>query len=286
MGGPVGGLRVRWGLSRYDIDDVRTRDPERIERLARWLDPLLEAVFRPEVRGLERLPEGAALLVGNHNGGMLSPDTFVLGCALYRGSGMEHLPHGLGHDVVVQAPVFHQLLAPMGVLRARHDNARRAFEAGRKVLVYPGGDVEAMRPSSQRNRVTFGGRTGYVRLAMRSGVPIVPVVAAGAHSTMLVLTSGQRTARLLGMHRLLRIKVWPVALSVPWGVTLGPIPPHVPLPTRIFMEVLEPIPVEGDPGDDAAVAHIDTEVRSRMQAALDRLSAERRARGRWPWSRA
>ena len=71
-------------LPRYDIDRTDNRRPEMIETLVAALEPALERWFRPVVRGLQRIPDGACLLVGNHNGGMCSADSFVLGAALHR----------------------------------------------------------------------------------------------------------------------------------------------------------------------------------------------------------
>ncbi|MBW2254108.1 MAG: glycerol acyltransferase, partial [Deltaproteobacteria bacterium] len=121
------------------------------------------------------------------------------------------------------------------------------------------------------------------RLAVREGVPIVPVVTAGAHATLVVVDDLRWLARLLRSERWLRTKVFPLAFSLPWGFTLGPPPPHLPLPSRILAEVLAPIHFdrsgEGAAGDEEYIAQCDHEVRSAMQATMDRLVEERRRRG-------
>jgi len=146
--------------------------------------------------------------------------------------------------------------------------------------VYPGGDLDAMRAYRDRDRVIFGGRAGFVRLALRTGAPIVPVVAAGAHETFIILDDGQWLAKLTGIDRSLRIKVWPISLSLPWGLTLGPPPPWIPLPSRILVEVLDPITFDDLGPDDAerpeTVARCADHVRGVMQEALTRLASERR----------
>lgn len=266
---------------RYDIDRLDNRDPAVVERFIAMLEPALGAFFDPVVRGIERIPEGAALYVGNHNGGLLSADTFIFGAAVFRGRGIDAVPYGLGHEVAISMPGIHQLLIPLGAVRASHDNARRLFAEDAKVLVYPGGDLDAMRPYAKRDRIVFGRRRGYIRLALRSRVPIVPVVAAGAHETSLVLTDGRALARALGMHRTLRIEVCPVTLSVPWGLVVGITPPYLPKPTKIFIEVMEPIRFERE-GEEAAddaeyVERCHERVHSAMEATLTRLAAERRA---------
>src|SRR5204862_3672287 len=100
-------------------------------------------------------------------------------------------------------------LSRWGTVAASHDNARRAFDKGAPVLVYPGGDYETFRPTWHADRIEFGGRKGFIRLALERGVPIVPVVAVGGQETALFLTRGERLARLTGGANLTRIKVTP-----------------------------------------------------------------------------
>lgn len=267
-------------LPRYDIDSLENRDPALIEQAFRLLARPLERYFRARVRGLERIPPGAGLYVGNHSSAMLTPDSFLFGAALYRRFGLRECPFGLAHEIAIRLPIIHQIVIPLGAVRASHENAHRLFERGHKVLVYPGGDVDSMRPFRDRNRVVFGGRRGYLRLALRERVPIIPVVSAGAHGTLIILDDLRPLANLLGLGRVLRAKVWPLALSVPWGLTLGPPIVYLPLPVKIWIEVLEPIRFERD-GEEAAaderyVERCAERVEATMQAALERLDRERR----------
>jgi hypothetical protein len=130
----------------------------------------------------------------------------------------------------------------------------------------------------------FGNRRGYVRLALRQGVPIVPVVSAGSHATSIVLTDGRPLAKWLGMRRL-RIDVCPVTLSVPWGLVVGITPPYLPLPTRIYLEVMEPIHFdrkgEAAARDEAYVEACHARVHGAMQAQLSALAGERRRNRFW-----
>lgn len=265
----------------YDVESIGNRDPELIGRLVDILGPWLERYFTPDVRGLERVPDGAALYVGNHNGGLLSADSFILSKRLFEQIGVEAVPYGLAHDLVVDIPGLREMLVPLGAVRAGSGVARRIFEAGGKVLVYPGGDLESLRPYADRDQVVFGGRRGYMRLAIREGVPIVPVVAAGAHATFVVLDDGRRIAQGLRLHRWARMDVLPVSFMLPWGVTLGVLP-YFPLPTKILIEVLEPmrLPRTGEDAaaDDDYVIACDAELRARMQTKLTALAAERGSR--------
>ena len=270
-----------------DPDDI-ARDEALIAELAERIGPALDFWFRPEIRGLERVPEGPALLVGNHNGGSMSPDSFVTAVSLYRERGAEYVPYFLAHDMVVRLPIFRSFV-PCGVVRASQAMAHRVFAAGRKVLVYPGGETDTLRPWAQRDRIVFAGRTGYVRLALRERVPVVPIVVAGAHEVFVVLGGGHALARMLLTKPLFRVGTWPLTLSLPWGLTPGPPPLYLPFPVRMLGEVLDPIEFEpagpDAAADDAYVQRCDDLVRARMQAALSRLAAERRETGRYSFMR-
>ena len=268
-------------VTRYDIDSLDNRDPEVIGRFAARVLPLMRAYFRPEIRGLERIPDGPALYVGNHNGGA-SWDSYTFFGEVHERRGIEHVPYGLGHELTISLPVIHQMVVPLGAIRASHENARRVFARGAKLLVYPGSDYDAFRAYRDRNRVIFGPRRGYIRLALREQVPIIPVVSAGAHQVIYVLDDGQWLARALRLDKLLRSKAWPIALSFPLGLTVFPPFLHVPWPSKFFQEALEPIHLEPT-GPEAAEdpAHVERchdRVLRTMQRAMDRLAAERRAR--------
>ena len=261
---------------KYDIDQLDNRDPELIERLVGWVERVAVPYHRAEVWGAERVPEGAALYVGNHNGGAYSVDTVLFGAAVFRVHGLSAVPYGLGHEIAISLPGVNELLVPLGAVRASHGNAMRIFEAGHKVLVYPGSDFDSMRPFRHRHRIVFGGRRGYVRLALEAGVPIVPVVSAGAQSTFVVLDDGRWLARLIRADRLFRTKTWPITLCLPWGVSFLPLFPYIPLPARIRVEVLDPIHFEHTgkeaAGDEAWVGECAARVETTMQETLTRLS--------------
>jgi len=271
------GLLARLGrLRHYDIDSLNNRSPAFIDWVSRRLAPPLRRYHRAEVRGLERVPQGPALFVGNHNGAFMVHDSVIFCAALYRRYGMEAMPYMLGHTATISLPLVHRLLIPIGAVRASHENARRIFAKGHKLLVYPGGEVDAMRPFRDRHRIVFGGRQGYIRLALTAGVPIVPVVAAGAHSGFVILDDLPWLARLVGLDRLVRVNVWPLTLSFPWGLTLGPPPPYLPWPSRILIETLPPVRFERSgpaaASDGAYVAACAARVQGAMQVALRRLA--------------
>jgi 1-acyl-sn-glycerol-3-phosphate acyltransferase len=265
----------------YDVDSIENRDPELIQRLGALLRPVFARYFRPQVRGLENIPAGAALYVGNHNGGLFPADSFIFSLAVLDRLGMDAVPYGLAHDQAMRTPGLQHILAPLGAVRASEANGHKLFQAGRKVLVYPGGDLDSLRPYRARNRIVFGGRLGYMRLAIREGVPIVPVVSAGAHATFVVLSDGRWLAETLKLDDLMRLKAWPITLALPWGVMVGTLP-YLPLPTPILIEALPPLHLERTgpeaAADEAYVAAQDAALRARMQDALTRLAEERGSR--------
>jgi 1-acyl-sn-glycerol-3-phosphate acyltransferase len=265
--------QVQRRVPRADLDE---RDPDYIrETLPRlWL--LSSLYFRGEVRGLGNIPdEGPVLLVGNHSGGNLTPDTTVFSLAFHAYFGVERRFHQLAHNLVLSWPWL-GFLRKYGTVAASPENAQAALQAGAAVLVYPGGDREVHRPSWQSGQIDFGGRTGYVRLALDEDVPIVPVVAIGGQETALFLSQGEGLAKLLGLDRALRLKVLPLSIAVPWGLNVGDLLGHVPLPSKIVVEVLPPIHPREEFGADPDVAEVHEHVMRLMQDTLDALSAERR----------
>jgi 1-acyl-sn-glycerol-3-phosphate acyltransferase len=260
---------VRGAPQGGDIDEW---DPHYIRQTLPFLGRLFDVYFRPEVAGLENIPEeGPALLVGNHSGGTMIADTFVFAMAFFRRFGPDRRFHQLAHDVAVAFPTIGAMIRRYGTLSASHENARRAFRAGAPVLVYPGGDYESYRPSWESDKVDFGGRQGFVRLARALGVRIVPVVAIGGQETALFLGRGRRFAKALRLDRTLRLKVLPAQIAPPLGFTLLDLPIRVPLPAKISIRVLPPISLDDD-GDAAGDYDL---VVGRMQATLDELSDER-----------
>ncbi|TDO16850.1 1-acyl-sn-glycerol-3-phosphate acyltransferase [Mycobacterium sp. BK086] len=254
-------------------DELGKWDPAFTRRINNAVWPLIRAYFRAEVRGLELFPpSGAALLVCNHSGGMLTPDVPVFGPAFYAKFGYDRPVYTLAHYGIFLVP-WGPLLPRMGVVHASPENASAALGSGAVVLVFPGGDYDAYRPTVRQNVIDFDGRTGYARTAIESGVPIVPMVSIGAQETQFFLRRGTRLARLVGLPRI-RMEILPVTFGLPFGLSVT-LPPNLPLPSKIVMRILEPI----DPaafGADPDVDEVDAHVRMVMQRALDRLARERR----------
>jgi len=233
--------------------------------------------FRVRVEGWEHLPDPPVLLVSNHSGGTTILDAWGLWYAWNHHFGYERTVHALGHNVLFSNPAAARALAHMGIVRASHSIGREVLGRwGHDLTVMPGGDKDAWRPWTKRYRVRFAERTGYARLAIETGVPVVPVAHAGAQSSLLVLSDGTPIARALGFHRLVRAEIYPLHLSLPWGIALGPWP-HLPLPVtlryRFSPPILPPAVEEGGEPREADVRALDEQVRAALQTSLDRFAA-------------
>lgn len=258
-------------------DPFELRDPEYIARTLPALRVMADIWFRADVRGLENVPpSGPVLLVGNHSGGTLIADTFIFAQAFYDHFGPEREFFQLAHDLVFKMPGIRAMLTPYGTVPASPENMRLALARGAALLVYPGGDHETYRASWHSAEIDFAHRTGFVRLALKHGARIVPVVSIGGQETALFLGQGEHVARLLHLHRLLRIDVAPVQIAPPWGVTVLDLPGRLPLPAKISIEVLPPIDLreelggaDGDPDEGYEL------VTGRMQDALRELDEAR-----------
>jgi 1-acyl-sn-glycerol-3-phosphate acyltransferase len=255
--------------------DLDERDPDYIrETMAgAWL--LASFYFRADVKGLEKIPaDGPVLLVGNHSGGNLTPDTTVFTLAFVTYFGVERKFYQLAHNLVLAMPGL-GWLRKYGTVAASPKNADLALEQGSVLLVYPGGDYEVHRPSWETGKVDFGRRKGWIRLALEKDVPIVPVVSLGGQETALFLTRGERLAKLLRIDKMFRLKVLPISISLPWIVNVGDMLGHLPLPAKIRVRALDPVHLREEFGDDPDLDEVYDHVLGRMQATLDHMRRER-----------
>jgi 1-acyl-sn-glycerol-3-phosphate acyltransferase len=261
--------------ARIPTADLDERDPDYIRETLPGLWLLASFYFRADVKGLDNIPaEGPVLMVGNHSGGNVTPDTSVLTLAFNTYFGVERRFYQLAHNLVVSMP-FLASLRKYGTVAASPENARKALESGAALLVYPGGDYEVHRPSWESARVDWGGRKGYVRLALEHDVPIVPIVSLGGQETALFLSRGERLARTLRLDRMFRLKVLPISIAPPWGLNVGDMLGHVPLPAKIQIRALPPINLREQFGSDPDIDEVNEYVLATMQATLDSRAEER-----------
>ncbi|MGB8221714.1 MAG: 1-acyl-sn-glycerol-3-phosphate acyltransferase [Polyangiales bacterium] len=250
-------------------------DPEFMRKLVPKMETFC-SYFRAEVRGMDDVLPSPVLLVGNHSGGIITPDTSAVYAAWYRARGFDDPLMGLAFDGIYGVPGWRELMRKIGQMPASTDNAQSALHEGRSVLLYPGGSYEVFRPWKDRNRIVFNGRKGFIRLALRAGVPVVPVVGHGGHETTVVLARGERFAKLLGLDKV-RMDGAPLLFQIPWGLSV-PALPGIPLPAKITVQVCEPLdwsrygPEGAD--DPAVLERCYQEIMSIMQSMLDALAIE------------
>ncbi|UOY01671.1 lysophospholipid acyltransferase family protein [Blastococcus sp. PRF04-17] len=239
--------------------------------------------FRLDISGFERVPDRTCLVVGVHSGGALTMDAWTLVNAWQRHFEGKRPLHGTAHDVLMASPGLGDWFRAMGVLAANPKSVGAALARGEDVAVWPGGEVDAMRSWRKRDVAVLGGRTGFVKQAIRSGVPILPVATVGGHDTVFVISEGKWLAnaldKVLGLKKTLRGANLPIIAGFPFPIAIEVLPAHVPLPAKIRTELLDPIEVDDDPEraeDTAYVQKIYEQVRSEIQAGMDRLAAQRK----------
>ncbi len=225
---------------------------------------LTRLYFSANIKGLENIPKGPCLLVGNHNAiSVVSPEIWIFGSNYF----LEHKKlRVLGHDIVLKIPILAGFARKyLFYVPNNLESAKSELERGYHVLVFPGGAWESCRPSAQKDQIDFKNRTGFIRLARIAKVPIVPIVSVGAHDGLYVWKRGERIAKLLRFDKIFRVDTFPIGLSFPFIFHLGPFFPFIPLPKKVTMEVLPPIETDKLSENDSEAA---MQVISKMQSCI------------------
>jgi 1-acyl-sn-glycerol-3-phosphate acyltransferase len=261
--------------SKYTLDGP---DWDFFERQKYFWNPLMDYWFRMEMEGWEKLPDPPALLIGIHSGAPLVWDAWTVGVQWWRHFGRSRPIHGTAHDLLMGLPVLGSYFRRMGVLPARKESIAAALRAGRDVALWPGGERDSLRPWLRRDEAVLAGRKGYIRLAIQTGVPIVPIATVGGPDTMPVLATGRRMAKALRLDKVARLKMFPIALQLPWGVSPALLP-EIPFPAKIRTAFQDPIEIEDDPelvDDEDYVRSMHEQVCASIQAGMDTLARRRR----------
>ena len=255
--------------------DAAARDPVFIRRVRPLFDWFYDHYFRCETELVADVPEGPVLAVANHNGMSGMPDMFCHMTAFWRRYGDQQDAYGLMHDFPFRVPWAGPWLNACGALAACPDNARRVLSRGGKMLVFPGGDIDACKPYRDRYRICFAGRRGFLRVAIRHRVPILPIVSVGGHSSLYLLSDGRPIARALRLPELVRSNVFPIGFALPYGIIFGNPMPHIPPPVKIHTRFLAPVDLglaPADAEDPEALEQAYRTVVAVMQEALDELA--------------
>src|SRR3954464_6491975 len=267
--GAAGWVADRAGDWHLDEQDLRFMELQKFL----W-NPLIDYWFRMDVEGWEKIPEPPVLLVGIHSGAPFVWDAWTVGIHWWRRFGEERILHGTAHDALMAMPLVGTYFRKMGVLPASPDSMASALAAGHDVAVWPGGEIDSLRPWVKRDKAVLAGRKGFIRMAINAGVPIVPIATVGGPDSMPVLASGRRVAKVLQLDKVARLKMFPFALQLPWGVSPAMLP-EIPLPTKIRTAFQDPIEIARDPAkakDDEYLEKKYAEVEGSIQRGMDALA--------------
>jgi 1-acyl-sn-glycerol-3-phosphate acyltransferase len=255
---------------RSDVDEWGRS--EHMRELARRLyDPLYRRWFRAEWEGMENIPkEGGALLVCNHSGAIPSDAPVIM-------HGVEeelHRPvYGLADHLFKGLPVVGTMWARAGGVAAHPENAYRLLrEQQQLALVFPEGTKGTGKLYTERYKLRRFGRGGFVEIAMRAGVPIVPIAVVGSEEAMPIIAKVPALAKILGVPYV------PITANM---LAFGPLGLVLPLPAKIKVRVLDPVefdvPADQERYSRSRVMDEAEAIRVRIQDALYDMLRKRRS---------
>jgi 1-acyl-sn-glycerol-3-phosphate acyltransferase len=245
---------------------------ENFRSIARRLyDPIYSKWFRVEWDGLEKIPtNGGALLVANHAAAVPSDAPVIMhGIETELGRPV----YGLADQLFKATPVVGTLWSRLGGVVAHPDNAYRLLhEQGQLVLAFPEGSKGPGKHFRERYRLRRFGRGGFVEIAMRAGVPIVPIAVIGAEESMPIVWKSQSIAKMLGLPYM------PITANM---VTFGPLGALTYYPAKFRLRVLDPVRFDVMPGQErysrSRIMDESEHIRERIQAALYEMLRDRRS---------
>ena len=265
--------------------DILSARDVRLLRALNWGFPILRFIFRIRFRDLEKIPNGPCLLVANHNIGA----AIEILALLYAWESRFHFSYsrplfGLGHRFAFRIPGLGLFMKKIGSVPAEYESAEQVLRSGHSLGIFPGGLWEAARPFSQRREADFGARRGWLRIARRAGVPVVPITVSGSHGVNPVLYRSRRAAKLLLLERFLGVKWFPITVGqILWAVLFAivfrdtvPLPvvmfgafvcfvmtPLIPIwPSAITISVGDPINSSGD--EELVAREVQEAIRARL----------------------
>ncbi len=256
--------KVPTRLNEYGYDPFGFH-PDSIRQVALLTTLLHRHYFRVSVHGIEQVPAGRALLVANH-AGQLPFDGMMIAVSMLLQAEPPRLVRAMGEYWLARLPWVGVVMTRGGLVVGTPETCAQMLQAGECVLVFPEGVRGMNKTWRERYRLQRFG-LGFMRLALETETPIVPVGVVGSEEQQPALTNLPRLGRLLGMP------AFPLTPTFPW---LGPLG-LLPLPTKYRIYFGEPLHVEGSPEEDDAEIQVKVQqVRSRIGALLQRGRRERR----------
>lgn len=252
-------------LNEYGVDPFGF-SPAYVERVIPAMELLYRLWFRPDVHDIERVPaDGRLLMVANHSG-QLPFDGAVIGSSLLLDLDPPRMIRSMVEKFATALPFFGDFCVRCGQVTGLPENCRRLLEREECVLVFPEGAHGISKPFSQRYQLTRFGH-GFMRLALETGTPILPVAVVGAEEQIINLGNFALLARLVGA---------PSVPLPPLALLIGPLA-MVPMPVKYRLYFGEPMHFDGDPNDDDAVISLKVgEVRGAIDAMIQRGLRERK----------
>jgi 1-acyl-sn-glycerol-3-phosphate acyltransferase len=260
------------------VEDPRLSDvdqwgrSEHMRALVRQVyEPIYSKWFRAEWQGLEKIPtQGGALLIGNHAGAIPSDAPVI----------MHGIEKELGRPVYGMADYFFRTVPVVGTLWSRAggvpanpDNAYRLLHDQQQLaLVFPEGTKGPSKSFNDRYQLRRFGRGGFVEIAMRAGVPVIPIAVVGSEEAMPVLLRLPRVAKALGLP------YFPVTANL---LAFGPLGVVLPFPSKFTLRVLDPVTFDVPPDQEryskSRVMDEAEQVRTRLQETIYDMLRDRRS---------
>jgi 1-acyl-sn-glycerol-3-phosphate acyltransferase len=258
------------GLRLSDVDEWG-RSQHLRDILARLYDPLYEHWFRVEWEGFDKLPrEGGALMVANH-AGAIPADAPSIMHGIERD--LDRPVYGLADDVFKRIPLVNLGWSRLGGVQAHPDNAYRLLrEQQQLVMVFPEGSKGPGKHYSERYQLRRFGRGGFVQIAMRAGVPIIPLAIVGNEETMPIVLKLPTLAKALGLP------YFPITANM---LALGPLGALIPLPAKLRIRVLDPVHLDVPPDQPrysrSRIMDTSEDIRHAIQTELYDMLSRRRS---------
>ncbi len=269
---PINFLKIITGVGgkTSDVDEFG-KDEAFLESIQSVLNFLFEEYWRVEVEGVENIPyQGKAILVANH-AGVLPFDSFMITEAVKRTHPLGRMPRFLIEDWFLTQPFIGIILQRYGMARGSQDNAMRLLSKGEIIGLFPEGIKGISKTFGERYNLQRFGRGGAIRVAIKSGAPIIPVAVVGSEEIYPVITHWNFAARLLGL---------PFFPVTPFFPALGPLG-LIPLPSKWTIRFGEPIPVHELPEEtvenEIIINTLNEELRSTIQEMLLEMLKKRRS---------
>ncbi len=233
--------RVPTQLNEYGYDSFGM-DPSWIKNFGALSVLMYRYYFRCETQGIEKVPEGPVLLIGNHAGNTLPMDGGLLFLAMILEAEPPRIPRAMAEFYLPNIPWWNEMIHRSGAVVGTPENCKRLLKSGECIMVFPEGSRGFIKPYSKAYQLQEFGR-GFARLALETDTPIVPVGIVGSEEQSPGLLDSKRLAAMIGAP------AFPVTWTFPLLGVLG----FLPFPVKYQLSFGEPMRLRGSASDEDAV---------------------------------